>query len=56
MKAALKLSNSEADFICWQESYYLDNVRHDRQRAARYAWKRGVEKFPRLAKFKNPTL
>ena len=52
-KPKLKLSNAEADFICWEEAYYKNNVRADNWRAARYAWKRAVEKFPRLAAFKN---
>jgi hypothetical protein len=47
----LKLTSGEADFICWEESFYKNNVRADNKRAARYAWKRAVEKFPRLAAF-----
>lgn len=50
-KTNLKLTSKEADFICWEESYYKNNVRADNKRAARYAWKRAVQKFPRLAAF-----
>lgn len=49
-----KLSVDEADFICWEESYYYDNVRRDWTRAARYAWRRACEMFPRLRNMRRP--
>lgn len=44
----LKLTHIEADFLCWEEAYYLNNVRRDRKRAARYAWRQAQKRFPRL--------
>lgn len=52
--ANLKLSLSETNYICWNEAYYLDNVRHDKKRAAKYAWKQATIKFPRLKEYKFP--
>lgn len=50
----LKLSHAEADFICWQETYYKNNVRLDNKRASRFAWRQAILKFPRLAKYERP--
>ena len=51
----LKLTAEEEDFLCWEEAYYKGNVRADNKRAARYAWRRAVKAFPRLAKYRRPT-
>jgi len=53
-KMKLKLTSQEQDFLCWEEAYYKNNVRADNKRAARYAWRRACEEFPRLAKFERP--
>lgn len=54
MKTKLKLTMQEEDFICWEESYYRDNVRKDWRRAGRYAWHQAIKQFHRLAKFNCP--
>lgn len=53
-KTSLKLTNEEQDFLCWEESYYKDNVRADNKRAARYAWRRVCLQFPRLNQYICP--